>query len=112
MPFETSPVSISEVISFLDELLDPGAFDDMGPNGLQTPPPTTREAITRVVPGKKKKRASLIQRLLGNKGSKPAFRGVMPKNDFMARAALPLMGPAEQDLRVLVQKNVTRLLRR
>jgi hypothetical protein len=27
MPFETSPVSISELIAFLDGLLDPGASD-------------------------------------------------------------------------------------
>jgi hypothetical protein len=32
MPFETSPVSISELIAFLDGLLDPGAFEAYGPN--------------------------------------------------------------------------------
>jgi dinuclear metal center YbgI/SA1388 family protein len=48
MPFETSPVSISELIRFLDELLDPGAFDDMGPNGLQVP---GRETVATVVTG-------------------------------------------------------------
>jgi dinuclear metal center YbgI/SA1388 family protein len=26
-----------EIVSFLDQLLDPGAFDDYGPNGLQVP---------------------------------------------------------------------------
>jgi dinuclear metal center YbgI/SA1388 family protein len=48
MPFETSPISISVAIGFLDELLDPGAFDDMGPNGLQIP---GREALRTVVTG-------------------------------------------------------------
>jgi dinuclear metal center YbgI/SA1388 family protein len=48
MGFETSPVSISEAISFLDELLDPGAFEDYGPNGLQVP---GRDAATTVVTG-------------------------------------------------------------
>jgi len=48
MPFETSAISISEVISLLDELLDPGAFDDLGPNGLQVP---GREVVTKVVTG-------------------------------------------------------------
>ena len=48
MPFETSPVSIPGVISWLDELLDPGAFDDMGPNGLQVP---GRDTLTKVVTG-------------------------------------------------------------
>src|ERR671923_212190 len=28
---------IRELIRALDELLDPGAFDDLGPNGLQVP---------------------------------------------------------------------------
>ena len=29
--------ALAEIIDFLDELLDPGAFDDYGPNGLQVP---------------------------------------------------------------------------
>lgn len=40
-----------------------------------------------------------------------AFRGIMPKNDFVADAARPLMGQAEADLRTLVQRNIERLLR-
>jgi putative NIF3 family GTP cyclohydrolase 1 type 2 len=36
-PFQTSSISISEAIRFLNELLDPGAFEDHGPNGLQVP---------------------------------------------------------------------------
>ena len=57
MPFETSPVSISAVLGTLDELLDPGAFDDMGPNGLQIPPPPTRDVVTKVVTGVSAQRA-------------------------------------------------------
>jgi dinuclear metal center YbgI/SA1388 family protein len=37
-----------EILSFLDELLDPGGFDDYGPNGLQVP---GREEVGRVVSG-------------------------------------------------------------
>ena len=37
MPFETSPLSVSTLIRDLDDLLDPGAFHDLGPNGLQVP---------------------------------------------------------------------------
>ena len=54
MPFETSQVSISDVISWLDEMLDPGAFDDLGPNGLQVP---GGEVVTKVVTGVSAQRA-------------------------------------------------------
>jgi dinuclear metal center YbgI/SA1388 family protein len=37
-----------EIVSFLDELLDPGGFDDYGPNGLQVP---GRAEVGRVVTG-------------------------------------------------------------
>ena len=39
---------MSDVIRMLDELLDPGAFADMGPNGLQVP---GGETVTRLVTG-------------------------------------------------------------
>src|ERR1044071_6910864 len=39
---------ITDILSTLDELLKPGEFDDLGPNGLQVP--GARE-ITRVVTG-------------------------------------------------------------
>ena len=48
MPSETSPTAIRDVIRTLDELLDPGAFDDMGPNGLQVP---GGETVTKLVTG-------------------------------------------------------------
>src|SRR3954451_928867 len=48
MPFETSSTNVAELIADLDDLLDPGAFDDMGPNGLQVP---GRGVVTRVVTG-------------------------------------------------------------
>ena len=58
MPFETSPVNISELIAFLDGLLDPGAFEDYGPNGLQVP---GGETVTKVVTGVSAQR-ELIER--------------------------------------------------
>src|SRR5215213_3458489 len=61
MPFETSRVHISEVIAFLDGLLDPGAFEDYGPNGLQIPAPPTRETVTKVITGVSAQR-ELIER--------------------------------------------------
>src|SRR5690349_11439080 len=39
---------ITDIISTLDELLEPGAFDDLGPNGLQVP---GQSEVTRVVTG-------------------------------------------------------------
>ena len=29
--------ALDEIIDYLDDLLDPGSFDDYGPNGLQVP---------------------------------------------------------------------------
>jgi dinuclear metal center YbgI/SA1388 family protein len=58
VPFETSPIAISEVVMALDELLDPGAFDDYGPNGLQVP---GGETVTKVVTGVSAQR-ELIER--------------------------------------------------
>ena len=37
-----------EILEFLDDLLDPGAFDDYGPNGLQVP---GTDEVTRVATG-------------------------------------------------------------
>ena len=48
MPFETSPTSVHTLIRDLDDLLDPGAFSDLGPNGLQVP---GREVVAKVVTG-------------------------------------------------------------
>jgi dinuclear metal center YbgI/SA1388 family protein len=42
------------IVSALDELLDPGAFDDFGPNGLQVP---GSEEVSRVVTGVSAQRA-------------------------------------------------------
>jgi dinuclear metal center YbgI/SA1388 family protein len=46
--------AIEAMIAYLDELLEPGAFDDMGPNGLQVP--GARE-VRRVVTGVTAQRA-------------------------------------------------------
>jgi dinuclear metal center YbgI/SA1388 family protein len=40
--------ALDEIIAFLDDLLDPGAFSDYGPNGLQVP---GSEAVATVVTG-------------------------------------------------------------
>jgi dinuclear metal center YbgI/SA1388 family protein len=48
VPFETLSVSVNALISALDDLLDPGAFSDLGPNGLQVP---GRDTIAKVVTG-------------------------------------------------------------
>src|SRR3954451_7058342 len=58
MPFETSAANISALIAFLDGLLDPGAFRDYGPNGLQVP---GGETATKVVTGVSAQR-ELIER--------------------------------------------------
>jgi dinuclear metal center YbgI/SA1388 family protein len=44
----------AELIAYLDELLDPGAFEDMGPNGLQVP---GEGEVRRVVTGVTAQRA-------------------------------------------------------
>ena len=43
-----SVTRITSIISALDELLDPAAFQDLGPNGLQVPGP---DEVSRVVTG-------------------------------------------------------------
>ncbi len=48
MPSETSAVDVVALIGALDDLLDPGAFRDMGPNGLQVP---GRDRVSKVVTG-------------------------------------------------------------
>ena len=45
---------MDHLIAYLDGLLDPGAFDDLGPNGLQVPGP---RAVTKVVTGVTAQRA-------------------------------------------------------
>src|SRR5215212_4719195 len=42
---------ISSIVAALDELLEPDAFEDLGPNGLQVPPPPGRGEVERVVTG-------------------------------------------------------------
>src|SRR3954452_3605711 len=49
---------ISSIIAALDELLDPAAFEDLGPNGLQVP---GAHEVRRVVTGVSAQR-SLIER--------------------------------------------------
>ena len=52
---------LGALIADLDALLDPGAFDDLGPNGLQVPGPPEPRDVRRVVTGVSAQRA-LIDR--------------------------------------------------
>jgi dinuclear metal center YbgI/SA1388 family protein len=54
----------AELIAYLDELLDPGAFDDLGPNGLQVPGPAQ---VQRVITGVTAQRA-LFERAIAAGG--------------------------------------------
>lgn len=63
MRSETSAINVSALIGALDELLDPGAFNDMAPNGLQVP---GRDAVTKVVTGVSAQR-ELIERAVALK---------------------------------------------
>jgi len=47
----TPSARISSIVAALDELLEPAAFEDLGPNGLQVPPPPERGEVRRVVTG-------------------------------------------------------------
>jgi putative NIF3 family GTP cyclohydrolase 1 type 2 len=49
---------IASILSALDELLEPGTFDDLGPNGLQVP---GGDEVQRVVTGVSAQRA-LVER--------------------------------------------------
>jgi dinuclear metal center YbgI/SA1388 family protein len=60
VPFETFPVSANALVSALDDLLDPGAFSDLGPNGLQVPGGDT---VAKVVTGVTAQR-ELIERAI------------------------------------------------
>ena len=55
---ETTIASVTDLIADLDALLDPGAFDDYGPNGLQVP---GREHVETVVTGVSASAALLMQ---------------------------------------------------
>src|SRR3954453_18832275 len=57
-PFGGSMPRIASLISALDDLLDPGAFADLGPNGLQVP---GGQEVARVVTGVSAQRA-LVER--------------------------------------------------
>jgi dinuclear metal center YbgI/SA1388 family protein len=48
---------LDHLIAHLDALLDPGAFEDLGPNGLQVPGPPTPREVTKVVTGVTAQRA-------------------------------------------------------
>src|SRR4051812_23391713 len=47
----TPSARITSIVAALDELLEPAAFDDLGPNGLQVPPPPEAGEVRHVVTG-------------------------------------------------------------
>ena len=47
----TPAARITSIVAALDALLEPGAFEDLGPNGLQVPPPPGAGEATHVVTG-------------------------------------------------------------
>lgn len=47
----TAATRITSIVAALDELLEPGAFEDLGPNGLQVPPPPGTGGARHVVTG-------------------------------------------------------------
>src|SRR3954464_7392405 len=66
---------IDELIRALDALLDPAAFDDYGPNGLQVP---GRAEVRRVVTGVTAQRA-LIDRAVEHADLVPLHHGLFWK---------------------------------
>jgi hypothetical protein len=62
--------------------------------------------------GKPNRKNSIQRAALKLTGFKPAYRGIMPKNPFVAKAAGPLMEQAEADLRQQVQRNLARMLKK
>lgn len=61
---------------------------------------------------KGKRQNLLLTRALRGVPKKRAFRGIMPANDFMGRAAAPLQQPATADLARRVQRELDRIARR
>ena len=47
----TAAAHVADLVADLDGLLEPAAFADLGPNGLQVPPPPGAGEVTRVVTG-------------------------------------------------------------
>src|SRR4051794_36340941 len=47
----TASVRITSIVAALDELLEPGEFEDLGPNGLQVPPPPGSGEVHHIVTG-------------------------------------------------------------
>jgi dinuclear metal center YbgI/SA1388 family protein len=47
----TPSARITSIVAALDELLEPAAFEDLGPNGLQVPPPPGKGEASHVVTG-------------------------------------------------------------
>jgi putative NIF3 family GTP cyclohydrolase 1 type 2 len=57
---------IKSIVAALDELLEPAAFDDLGPSGLQVPPPPEKGEATHVVTGVSAQRELFERAEVGN----------------------------------------------
>lgn len=87
-----------EIVSFLDELLDPGGFDDYGPNGLQVP---GRAEVDRVVTGVSASLELFERAVAADAGLVLVHHGV-----FWDRAPRALSPAAAARLRMLLTADV------
>jgi dinuclear metal center YbgI/SA1388 family protein len=87
-----------EIVSFLDELLDPGTFDDYGPNGLQVP---GRPEVQRIVTGVSASLELFERAVAADAGLVLVHHGI-----FWDRAPRALSPAAAARLRVLLTAEV------
>jgi dinuclear metal center YbgI/SA1388 family protein len=87
-----------EIVSFLDELLDPGGFDDYGPNGLQVP---GRAEVGRVVTGVSASLALFERATAADAGLVVVHHGI-----FWDKAPRALSPAAAARLRVLLTAEI------
>jgi dinuclear metal center YbgI/SA1388 family protein len=92
------PAAVADIVAFLDELLEIGRFDDLGPNGLQVP---GAQAVTTVLTGVSAQRALFERALAENAQLVLAHHGILW--DFEPRR----IGPAQAArLRLLLANDV------
>jgi dinuclear metal center YbgI/SA1388 family protein len=92
------PAAVADIVAFLDELLEIGRFDDLGPNGLQVP---GAQAVTTVLTGVSAQRALFERALAENAQLVLAHHGLLW--DFEPRR----IGPAQATrLRLLLANDV------
>jgi dinuclear metal center YbgI/SA1388 family protein len=92
---------LTDVVAYLDELLEPARFSDYGPNGLQVP---GREEIETIVTGVSAG-AELFERAAGHDaGAVLVHHGL-----FWSGAPLALDRPAARRLRMLLERDCSLL---